>query len=278
MPLAQAAGNDVHVVSTIRCFLAPFVFLLFQYSIFLTKIRCSSMGRIFEKRKYKMFARWARMSKAFTKLGREIAIAVRLGGPDPDANARLRRAIQNARSINMPKDRIEAAIKRASSKEEADFQEVVYEGYAPHGVALIVEAATDNPTRTVANVRMYFNRSGGSLAANGAVSFMFERKGVFKLARPTNLNLEELELELIDYGAEDFAIEDDELLIYTSYNDFAQMQKKLEEKGLEVQMSALQYIPTVTTELSEEQEKDVMQLIEKLEDDDDVQAVYHNMK
>ncbi|MCS7012773.1 MAG: YebC/PmpR family DNA-binding transcriptional regulator [Chloroherpetonaceae bacterium] len=235
------------------------------------------MGRIFEKRKYRMFARWARMSKAFTKIGREISIAVKMGGPDPDNNPRLRRAIQNARSVNMPKDRVEAAIKRAVSREEADYQEVVYEGYAPHGVALIVEAATDNPTRTVANVRMYFNRSGGSLAANGAVSFMFERKGVFKLQKP-DVNLEELELELIDYGAEDFALEDDDLLIYTSFNDFATMQKKLEEKGLTVQMSALQYVPTTTVEVTEEQEKDVMELIEKLEDDDDVQAVYHNMR
>lgn len=235
------------------------------------------MGRIFEKRKYRMFARWARMSKAFTKIGREISIAVKMGGPNPDNNPRLRRALQNARSVNMPKDRVEAAIKRAISREEADYQEVVYEGYAPHGVALIVETATDNPTRTVANLRMHFNRSGGSLAANGAVSFMFERKGVFKLQKP-DVNLEELELELIDYGAEDFALEEDDLLIYTSFNDFATMQKKLEEKGLNVQMSALQYIPTTTVEVTEEQEKDVMELIEKLEDDDDVQAVYHNMR
>lgn len=235
------------------------------------------MGRIFEKRKYKMFARWARMSKAFTKIGREISIAVKMGGPNPDNNPRLRRALQNARSVNMPKDRVEAAIKRAVSREEADYQEIVYEGYAPHGVALIVETATDNPTRTVANVRMHFNRSGGSLAANGAVSFMFERKGVFKLQKP-DVNLEELELELIDYGAEDFALEEDDLLIYTSFNDFATMQKKLEEKGLNVQMSALQYIPITTVEVTEEQEKDVMELIEKLEDDDDVQAVYHNMR
>lgn len=235
------------------------------------------MGRIFEKRKEKMFARWAKMSKAFTKIGREIAIAVKLGGADPDGNPRLRRAIQNAKSVNMPKDRIENAIKRASSKEEADFQELIYEGYAPHGIALIVEAATDNPTRTVANVRMHFNRHGGSLGANGSVGFMFERKGVFKI-NPVGQNLEELELELIDYGAEEFVVEEDEVLIYTSFNDFATMQKHLEEKKIDVQLSALQYIPTTTTELSEEQEKEVNELIEALEEDDDVQAVYHNMK
>jgi YebC/PmpR family DNA-binding regulatory protein len=236
------------------------------------------MGRIFEKRKDKMFARWAKMSKAFTKIGREIAIAVKLGGADPNGNPRLRRAVQNARSVNMPKDRVDNAIKRAVSKEDADFQELTYEGYAPHGIALMIEAATDNPTRTVANIRMHFNRHNGALGANGSVGFMFEHKGIFKIAEPKGTNLEELELELIDFGAEEFVVEDNDILIYTSFSDFSTMQKKLEEKGFEVQQSVLQYVPTTTTALSEAQEKEVMELIEVMEEDDDVQAVYHNIK
>ncbi|MBC8045049.1 MAG: YebC/PmpR family DNA-binding transcriptional regulator [Rhizobacter sp.] len=236
------------------------------------------MGRIFEKRKYKMFARWAKMSKAFTKLGREIALAVKGSGPDPAGNPRLRLVIQNAKSVNMPKDRIDAAIKRASSKEEGDFQELTYEGYGPHGVPLFIETATDNPTRTVANLRTILSRNGGSLGAEGSVGFMFERKGIFKIS-PEGRNVEELELELIDHGADDFVVDDEgEVFVYTAFSDYGAMQKALEEKKIPVLNAALQRLPTTATELSEEAELEVMTLIDKLEEDDDVQAVYHNMK
>lgn len=235
------------------------------------------MGRIFEKRKYKMFARFDKMAKAFTRYGKEIAIAVKLSGPDPNLNPRLRTAIQNAKGVNMPKDRIDAAIKRASSKDEKDLQEVLYEGYAPHGIGILVECATDNPTRTVANVRMYFTKVGGSLAASGSVGFLFERKGVFKLMAD-NVNADELELELIDYGAEDFAVDENEIYIYTSFSDFTKMQKTLEEKKLNVVSAELQYVPNSTNELTEKQEEDVLKLIAAIEEDEDVQNVYHNMK
>ncbi len=236
------------------------------------------MGRIFEKRKHKMFARWAKMSKAFTKIGREIAIAVKQAGPDPESNPRLRRAIQNAKTVNMPKDRVDAAIKKASNKEEGDFQEIVYEAYAPHGIALMIEAATDNPTRTVANIRSYLNKSGGSLGTDGSVSFLFERKGVFRLSSDGVKNIEELELELIDFGADEFAVEDNEIFIYTKFEDFGAMQKALEDKGLSVLNAELQRTPLSAIELSEEQENDVNALLERLEEDDDVQAVFHNMR
>ncbi|MDX2127665.1 MAG: YebC/PmpR family DNA-binding transcriptional regulator [Chloroherpetonaceae bacterium] len=236
------------------------------------------MGRIFEKRKDKMFARWAKMSKAFTKIGREISMAVKAGGTNPDSNLRLRRAIQNAKSVNMPKDRVENAIKKAASKEDGDFQELIYEGYGPHGIAILVETATDNPTRTVANVRMHFNKHKGSLGTGGSVAFMFERKGIFKLAAPQGADLEALELELIDFGAEEFSVEDNDILIYTTFADFSTMQKHLEEKGLHPQLSVLQYLPTNSTDVSEAVELEVQSLIDALEDDDDVQAVYHNMK
>lgn len=216
------------------------------------------------------------MSKTFTKIGREIAIAVKQGGPDPAGNPRLRMAIQNAKGANMPKDTVEAAIKRASAKEEGAFTEGVYEGYGPHGVAIMIESATDNPTRTVANIRMYFSRSGGSLGTSGSLDFLFERKGVFRL--PTEgLNLEELELDLIDYGADEITVEDGEVYIYTKFTDFGAMQKALEERGIVPTSSQLQRIATTTTELNDEQADEVMTLIDKLEEDDDVQAVYHNI-
>jgi YebC/PmpR family DNA-binding regulatory protein len=217
------------------------------------------------------------MAKAFTKLGREIAMAVKQGGGEPETNPRLRLAIQNAKGVNMPKDRIESAIKRATSKEEGDFQEVTYEGYGPNGVAILVECATDNPTRTVANIRHYFSRGGGTLGTAGSLDFLFERKGVFRLP-VASVNLEELELELIDYGAEDIVVEDDEVYIYTKFSDFGAMQKALEERGIEATSSELQRIPTTTTELDGEAEEAVLNLIEKIEDDDDVQAVYHNLR
>lgn len=235
------------------------------------------MGRIFEKRKYKMFARFDRMAKQFTKFGKEIAISVKLGGADPNLNPRLRTAIQNAKAVNMPKDRIEAAIKRASSKDEKELQEVVYEGYAPHGIGVIVECATDNPTRTVANIRMHFTKYNGSLGASGSVQFLFERKGVFKISAE-GVNQDELELELIDYGAEDFAVDENEIYVYTSFTDFAKMQKTVEEKKLNVITAELQYVPNSTNELNEKQEEDVLKLIAAVEEDEDVQNVYHNMK
>jgi len=234
------------------------------------------MGRIFEKRKHKMFARFDKMAKAFTRIGKDIAIAVKQGGPLPENNPKLRMAIQNAKGANMPKDRVDAAIKRASSKEEKDFQESIYEGYAPHGVPIIVECATDNPTRTVANIRLHFSKNGGSMGNSGSVAFMFERKGVFKF-EPSKLNLDELELDLIDGGAEDIQRDEEEIVIYTKFTEFGHMQKFLEAKKLEPKSSELQYIPTTTKELSEAEQDEVLKCVEALEADDDVQTVYHNL-
>lgn len=234
------------------------------------------MGRIFEKRKHKMFARFDKMAKAFTRIGKDIAIAVKNGGPLPENNPKLRMAIQNAKGVNMPKDRVDAAIKRASSKEEKDFQEVTYEGYAPHGVPIMVECATDNPTRTVANVRLHFSKGHGSMGNSGSVGFMFERKGVFKFD-PAKINVDELELDLIDAGADDIDRQDDEITIYTKFTEFGHMAKFLETKHLEAKSSELHYIPTTTKELSEEETDEVLKLVETLEADDDVQSVYHNL-
>lgn len=234
------------------------------------------MGRIFEKRKHKMFARFDRMAKAFTRIGKDISIAVKQGGPHPEHNPKLRMAIQNAKGANMPKDRVEAAIKRASSKEEKDYLEVVYEGYAPHGVPILVECATDNPTRTVANIRLHFSKNGGSMGNSGSVAFMFERKGLFRFD-PEKLNLDELELDLIDAGAEDIDRQDEEIVVYTKFTEFGHMQKFLESKNLEAKSSELHYIPTTTKDLSEEQQDEVLKLVEVLESDDDVQNVYHNL-
>lgn len=223
-----------------------------------------------------MFARFDRMAKGFTRIGKDIAIAVKLSGPNPDNNPRLRMAIQNAKGINMPKDRVDAAIKRASSKEEKDFQEVVYEGYAPHGVPVLVECATDNPTRTVANIRLHFSKNGGNMGNSGSVSFMFERKGAFKFD-PFKLNLDEHELDLIDAGAEDIQREEDEIVIYTKFTEFGTMQKFLESKHLVAKSSELQYIPATMKELGEGEQDEVMECIAALEGDDDVQNVYHNL-
>jgi len=234
------------------------------------------MGRAFEFRRARKERRWDRMAKTFTKIGREIAMAVKSGGPVPETNPRLRLAIQNAKGANMPKDRVEAAVKRASSKEEGDFQEVVYEGYGPHGVAVVVECATDNPTRTVANIRHYFSRAGGSLGTSGSLDFMFERKGVFRLPAE-GIDVDELSLELIDAGAEDIQVEEGEVHIYTRFTDFGAMQKALEEKGMEIISSELQRIPTSTVELTDEQAEEVLGMIDKIEDDDDVQGVFSNV-
>jgi YebC/PmpR family DNA-binding regulatory protein len=234
------------------------------------------MGRAFEFRKVRKMKRWDKMSKAFTKLGKEIAVAVKLGGPEPESNPRLRAAIQNAKGVNMPKDRVEAAIHRASSKDAADIQEIVYQGYGPHGIALVIECAADNPTRTVANIRTYFNRAGGTMGTTGSLDFMFERKGVFKIPA-AGINMEELELDLIDFGAEDMTVEDDEIIVYTSFHDFVGMQKALEEKNIAVTEAKIERIPTTTKELTEEQANEVFEMIEKVEEDDDVQAVYHTV-
>jgi YebC/PmpR family DNA-binding regulatory protein len=234
------------------------------------------MGRVFEKRKHKMFARFDKMAKAFTRIGKDIAIAVKNGGPLPENNPKLRMAIQNAKGANMPKDRVDAAIKRASSKEEKDYQEVIYEGYAPHGVPVMVECATDNPTRTVANIRLHFSKNGGAMGNSGSVAFMFERKGVFKFD-PAKLNLNELELDLIDAGAEDIEKGEEEIIVYTKFTEFGHMLKFLESKHLDAKSSELQYIPATTKELSEEHQDEVLKLIETLEADDDVQQVYHNL-
>ncbi|GAB3820282.1 YebC/PmpR family DNA-binding transcriptional regulator [Pontibacter rugosus] len=234
------------------------------------------MGRAFEFRKARKFKRWDKMSKAFTRIGKEIVMAVKESGPSPDTNSRLRTAIQNAKGVNMPKDRIEAAIKRASSKEEKDYEEVVYEGYAPHGIAIVIECATDNLNRTVANVRMHFSKGGGSLGKTGSLDFMFDRKGIFKIPAE-GVDLEELELELIDFGAEEIYEHEGEIIIETPFTEFGNMQKGLEEKGIEVVSADVQRIPTTRTELTEEQEEEVLSLVERFEEDDDVQAVYHNM-
>ncbi len=234
------------------------------------------MGRVFEKRKHKMFARFDKMAKGFTRIGKDIAIAVRLGGALPENNPRLRMAIQNAKGLNMPKDRVDAAIKRASTKEEKNFEETIYEGYAPHGVPVIVECATDNPTRTVANVRLLFSKNDGSMGNSGSVGFLFQRKGVFKFD-PKKINLDELELDLIDAGAEDISREEEEIIVYTQFTEFGHMQKFIESKHLEAKSSELQYIPTITKELNDADQDEVLKCIEALESDDDVQNVYHNL-
>ncbi len=235
------------------------------------------MGRAFEKRKHKMFARFDKMAKIFTKIGKEIAIAVKQGGPDPSSNPRLRQAIQNGRGANMPKDRLENAIKRASSKEAGSFDELVYEGYGPHAVAIVVETATDNPTRTVANMRLYFSRNNGVLGKTGSLDFMFDRKGVFRIAKES-VNPEDLELELIDHGLDNLEVDEEEIVIYTTFVDFGKMQKALEEKNIAVKKASLERIPTTFVELTEQQQDEVLQLVDKIEEDDDVQAVYHNLK
>lgn len=235
------------------------------------------MGRIFEVRKSKMFARYDRMAKQFTRIGKEIAIAVKSGGPEPDTNPTLRRIMQNAKALNMPKDRIEGAIKNALGKDTSNYEEVLYEGYAPHGVALLVETATDNTTRTVANVRSHFNKGGGNLGNSGSVGFMFKHLGVFKLNNE-GLSQEDLELELIDAGLEEMG-EDSEghLIIRCGFSDFGNMQKALEERGMTPLSAELEWIPLNTVEVTDEQADDISKLIERLEQDDDVQRVFHNM-
>jgi YebC/PmpR family DNA-binding regulatory protein len=235
------------------------------------------MGRVFEKRKYKMFARYDKMAKGFTRIGKEIAIAIKLGGGDPNGNARLRVAIQNAKGLNMPKVNIDAAIKRATSKDSSNLEEVVYEGKGPHGIAILIECATDNPTRTVANVRMNFNKYGGELGKTGSLDYLFDRKGVFRI-KNENVVLEDLEFELIDFGADEIESDEEEIVIYTAFTDFGNMQKALETKKFNIISSELERVPNSTVELSDEYVEEVMKLIGKLEEDDDIQTVYHNLK
>lgn len=225
-----------------------------------------------------MFARWDKMAKQFTRIGKEIDMAVKQGGPDPDNNSALRRCIINAKAVNMPKDRVDAAIKRALGKDKSNYEEMLYEGYAPHGVAILVEAATDNPTRTVANVRMHFNKNNGSLGTSGSVNFLFNRIGEFKI-KNLGQNTEDMELELIDYGLEEIG-EDSEgnIIIRTTYSEFGNMSKALEEKGIEIITAELVRIPTTTVELNEDYANEVLKLVDQMEQDDDVQKVYHNLK
>lgn len=225
-----------------------------------------------------MFARYDKMAKAFTRIGKEIAMAVKSGGPDPDYNPRLRQTINNAKGVNMPKDRVDAAIKRAVSKDTANYEEVVYEGYGPYGVPILVETATDNPTRTVANIRLYFNRGGGQMGNSGSLSFIFDRKGVFRIEKSNMPNFEEMELELIDSGLESMEVEENEVIIYTEFGDFGKLQKALEERNILVTKASLERIPNSFAEITEEQMDEILELVEKIEEDEDVQAVYHNLR
>ena len=222
--------------------------------------------------------RWGNMSRTFTKIGKEITMAVKAGGPDPDANSRLRALIQNAKAANMPKDNVERAIKKAISKDEGNYKEVVYEGYAPFGVAIVVETATDNTTRTVANVRSYFNKAGGSLGTSGSLSFLFEHKSVFKVKEKEGVEMDELELELIDFGVDEMDSDEGSIMIYGPFEEFNNIQKYLEDNGFEIESAEFERIPNDTKEVTDEQREVIEKLIERFEDDDDVQNVFHNMK
>ena len=243
------------------------------------------MGRAFEFRKARKMKRWSAMSKAFTRIGKDIVMAVKAGGPDPDSNARLRAVIQNAKAANMPKANVERAIKKASDKNTADYKEVLFEGYAPHGIAILVEAATDNNNRAVANVRACFNKCNGNMGTQGSVVFMFDHQCNFKI-KDTGFDVEELELEFIDFGVEEIFAEDPDeddaeptktILMYAPFESFGAIQKEIEARGMEIISSGFDRIPQITKELNEEQQADVDKLLEKLEEDDDVQNVYHTM-
>ncbi len=239
------------------------------------------MGRIFEVRKASMFARWDKMAKNFTRIGKEIVIAVKANGPDVATNPALRRCFQNAKSVGMPKDRVEAAIKRAMGKDTSNYEEILYEGYAPHGVALLVETATDNHVRTVANVKSHFNKGNGALGNSGSVSFQFKKMGVFKL-NPEGLIMDDLELELIDHGLDELGESNDDngnpiLVLRCAFVDFGNLQKALEDKGIATLSAELEWIPTTTVPMTDEQAEDVSKLIDRLEQDEDVNKVFHNM-
>ncbi len=235
------------------------------------------MGRAFEFRKARKMKRWSAMSKAFTRIGKDIVMAVKEGGPDPHSNSRLRAVIQNAKSVNMPKENVERAIKKASDKTQGDYKEVLFEGYAPHGIAILIETATDNNTRTVANIRSYFNKCNGSLGTSGSVEFMFDHTCNFRI-NAQGLDPEELELEMIDFGAEEVFADEDGILIYAPFESFGAIQKELEARGIEILSSGFERIAQVTKALNEEQIADVEKLLEKIEEDDDVQNVYHTMQ
>jgi YebC/PmpR family DNA-binding regulatory protein len=235
------------------------------------------MGRAFEFRKTRKLKRWAAMSKAFTRIGKDIVMAVKEGGPDPDHNSRLRAVIQNAKAVNMPKDNIERAIKRASDKSQGDFKEVLFEGYGPHGIAILIETATDNNTRTVANIRSYFNKCNGNLGTSGSVEFMFDHTCNF-CVNPEGLDPEEVELDMIDFGAEEVFVDEEGLHIYAPFESFGAIQKELESRDIEIRSSGFDRIPQVTKALTPEQAEEVEQLLEKIEDDDDVQNVFHSME
>jgi len=235
------------------------------------------MGRAFEFRKARKMKRWSAMSKAFTRIGKDIVMAVKESGPDPSSNSRLRAVIQNAKAVNMPKDNVERAIKKASDKSLGDFKEILFEGYAPHGIAILVETATDNNTRTVANIRSYFNKCNGNMGTSGSVEFMFDHTCNFRIPSD-GLDPEELELELIDFGAEEVFMDEDGILIYASFESFGSLQKELETRGIEILSSGFERIPQLTKALTDEEVADVEKLLEKIEDDDDVQNVYHTMQ
>ncbi|MGL4909374.1 MAG: YebC/PmpR family DNA-binding transcriptional regulator [Bacteroidales bacterium] len=236
------------------------------------------MGRAFEYRKARKMKRWGNMSRTFTRLGKEITIVAKSGGADPDNNPRLRALIQNARAENMPKDNIDRAIRRAVEKDQSDYKELAYEGYAPFGIAVVVDTATDNPTRTVANIRSYFSKSGGSLGTSGSLDFMFDRKSVFRVKPKEGTDIEELELELIDFGVDELFADENEWIVYGTYESYGGIQKFLESNNFEIISSGFERIPTDTKEVTPEQQASIEKLIEKFEDDDDVQSVWHNMK
>lgn len=235
------------------------------------------MGRAFEFRKARKMKRWSAMAKAFTRIGKDIVMAVKEGGPDPDTNSKLRAVIQNAKSVNMPKENVERAIKRATDKSLGDYKIVLFEGYAPHGIAVLIETATDNNNRTVANIRSYFNKCDGNLGTSGSVEFMFDHTCNFRIAAE-GLDAEELELEFIDFGSEEVFEDEDGILIYAPFESFGAIQKELEERDIEILSSGFERIPQVTKSLSTEEEADVEKLLEKIEEDDDVQNVYHTME
>ncbi len=237
------------------------------------------MGRAFEFRKARKMKRWSAMAKTFTRIGKDIVMAVKEGGPSPDTNARLRAVIQNAKAANMPKENVERAIKKAADKDTANYKEVLFEGYAPHGIAVLIETATDNNNRTVANVRAAFNKCDGALGTSGSVIFMFDHTCNFRVIKEElQMDLEEFELELIDYEVEEVFEDEDGILIYAPFEQFGAIQKYLEENNLEILSSGFERIPTITKKLTEEEQADVEKLLERLEDEDDVQNVYHTME
>lgn len=236
------------------------------------------MGRAFEYRKARKLKRWGNMARTFTKIGKEISIAVKAGGPDPDANPRLRVLMQNAKAANMPKENVERAIKKATSKDEGNYKEVLFEGYGPYGIAIVVETATDNNNRTVANVRSYFNKFGGSLGTSGSLSFLFEHKSVFHIKPKDGVSLEDLELELIDFGVDEVDADEEEIVIYGEFESFNAIQKYLEDNGFEIASAEFERIPNDTKEVTDEQRAQIEKLIERIEEDEDVQNVFHNMK